>query len=225
MRDPDTSMGGGDRGFPSTTWSVPALLQDRARLEEFCRRFWKPVYSYARVAWGKRNDDAKDVTQAFFLWLVEGDALSKFQPACGSFRSYLKLLLRNFLYTREEATARLKRGGGATFVPISEDLAPDSDDPEKAFDRAWMTEVLRRAIERTRRRFEGRQAMFRVFEEYELSGANRSYGEVAAKLGLKESDVRNHLVAVRKELRAEVMAELGETVDGDPAAEYDALFG
>lgn len=67
----DTSLGGGNRQFPQTTWGLVARLrettQHRAALEDLCRRYWKPVYSWIRAAWSKPAEDAKDLTQAFFL--------------------------------------------------------------------------------------------------------------------------------------------------------------
>src|SRR5258706_11610025 len=98
MNAGDTSLGGDHKRFPETTWSLVSKLRtpgegpDRAGLETLCHRYWKPVYRYVRMAWAKSNDEAKDLVQAFFLWLLEGDALAKYEPGRGSFRGYLKLL-------------------------------------------------------------------------------------------------------------------------------------
>src|SRR5438132_9935265 len=146
----DTSLGGAQQGFPETVWDVLCRARDsdenvrRDALGEICGRYWKPVYHYVRAAWAKSNDDAKDLTQAFFLWLMEGETLSRYEPERASFRAYLKGLLKNFVRHQDDALRRLKRGGGrileldGNLSPIKEMIAdPESVDPEKIFDRVW----------------------------------------------------------------------------------------
>lgn len=200
-------------------------------MEKLGRRYWKPVYVYLRAAAGRDNEEAKDLTQAFFLWLFEGDVLAKYDAARGRFRSFLKGLLRNFVGNHGQAVARLKRGGGVRILPLEPDdeAAPAAgEDPGRLFDRAWMNSVVAEAVGRVRGLFEqtGRGAMFRVFELHDLVASAPTYAELATRLGIKESDVRNHLFAVREAVRAEVRAELLESCD-DPAAaddEWKAFF-
>src|SRR5690242_3501359 len=77
MRGSETTLGGQDRHFPETTIGFLSLLRRRtdegrrAALEMLCARYWKPVYAYIRAGWSKSNDDAKDLTQSFFLWIQE----------------------------------------------------------------------------------------------------------------------------------------------------------
>src|SRR5262245_49166512 len=94
----DTSLGGIVAAFPQTTWGFvarfagpPEVVSDGVGI--LAGRYWKPVYRFIRSAWAKGNEDAKDLTQAFFVWLIEGDALRRYRPGRGSFRSYLKALL------------------------------------------------------------------------------------------------------------------------------------
>lgn len=241
----DTSMGGGQAAFPETTWGLVSRLRDsdpasrNAGIEKLCTRYWKPVYQYVRIAWARTNDDAKDLTQAFFVWLFEGEVLAKYAPERGGFRGYLKGLLRNFIADQDKAVRRLKRGGGVKRIPLDDDFAslqdvladPRAADPEKAFDLAWKKELLDTALTRVRERHAAgdRAIQFRVFEEYDLSasGASPTYAEVAERLGIKESDVRNHLFAVRERLRSEIQAEISETVAdlGELQEEWGALFG
>ncbi|MBI2900071.1 MAG: sigma-70 family RNA polymerase sigma factor [Planctomycetes bacterium] len=244
-RHRDTSQGGPNDQFPETTWSMISRLRKshadlrRPGLEKLSRRYWKPVYQYVRCAWAKSNEDAKDLTQTFFVWLLEGgEVLKKYEPERGGFRHYLKGLLRNFMADQRKALGRIKRGGGVRVFPLDDDLmalkelVPDSkaSDPDRVFDAAWKKQILDAALARVREDFkEGDRAVqFRVFEEYDLSSpdARPTYADVAAKLGIKESDVRNHLFAVREKLRAEIRAELAETVTDSRELqdEWNALF-
>lgn len=118
MRGSETTLGGQDRHFPETTMGFLSLLRRRtddgrrAALEVLCSRYWKPVYAYVRAGWSKSNDDAKDLTQSFFLWIQENGALGRFEEERGGLRPYLKVLLRRFVKDKDVALHRLKRGGG-----------------------------------------------------------------------------------------------------------------
>jgi RNA polymerase sigma-70 factor (ECF subfamily) len=232
----ETSIGGPAQ-FPRTSWGLISAIHDpenrdlRPVLEALALRYWKPVYRYVRLQWGRSNEDAKDVTQAFLLWLLQGDALRKYEPGRGGFRKYLKLLLGRFVSHQAEAMQRLKRGGGVRLLPLEADaLVADSrtSDPAEAFDQEWLSEVVRAAVERVRGRFAGpREIQFRAYEEYELAAERPTYAEVAARLGVKESDVRNYLFAVREDVRAELRKEIQETTssEGELEEEWRELFG
>jgi RNA polymerase sigma-70 factor (ECF subfamily) len=245
-RTGDTSLGTGGSAFPLTTMGLVAGLRGaaapdarRAALESLAARYWKPVYLYIRMAWSKPNEDAKDLTQAFFAWLFESDALGRYVPERGSFRKFLKVLLAHFVSNEERALSRLKRGGAVGFLRLDDDAAqleavladPNAKDPEAAFTRAWAIEVTRHAVERVRTSFRarGRDRQFRVFERLHFTPAEDrpTYGVLARELGLKETDVGNYLFAVREALRDEIRAELTRTTTDDEElqAEWNALFG
>ncbi len=245
MTGKDTPMGGDNRSFPPTSWSLIVGVQDSSTmsrqqaLESLCHRYWKPVYHFVRRAWSKTPEDAKDLTQAFFLRILEGEALRRYKPGRGGFRTYLKVLLRGFSADQHDALQALKRGGGVRRLTLDDGEAPlaevlpdgRAEDPEKAFDLVWKKEILERAMARARDWFvsSGRERQFQAFEAYELAdGESRpTYAEVAARLGMNESDVRNHLFSVRERLRAEIRAELSQTVADTEQLkeEWSALFG
>ena len=217
----ETSLGGPSSGFPETRPDVVDHLKDKAALEEVCRRYWKPVYRYVRTAWAKSNEEAKDLTQAFFLWLVEGDALAGYAPERGSFRGFFRVLLRRFVGHREAAAQRLKRGGGlrilsdADLDEIAAGEVPATADPDAAFDHEWAVEVLRYALVHVQSALarQGRERAWRLYEEHDLSPAPPSYAELGARHGLTETQVRDQLAAVRREVRREMREELGRTSD------------
>lgn len=231
-----------DAAFPETTWGVVCAFRPRdaaerrAGMETLCRRYWAPIHRFVQAALAlPPGDDAGDLTQDFFVWLLEGDVLARFVPERGSFRAYLKGLLRNYARNAVRAARREKRGGGARPVPL-DDLPQDPADPrwveaERAFDRAWVEEVTARALERVRASLEGGKHAVRwaLFQAYDLADrdARPSYAELAARHGLKEKDVSNHLQAARERLRREARLELGDTVASpeDLEDEWRALVG
>lgn len=210
--------------FPRTTEGLRAHLRSpdpqarRAVMESLAERYWSPVFQFLRLSYGKPAQEAEDLAQAFFLWLMERDVLQKFDPARSAFRTFLKGVLRNFAGNEHQALQRLKRGGGVRHVPLPAAMLDAESDPEKAFDRAWTRELVARAVARVRARYEAskRFVPFLVFERHDLAaGDPPSYAELARTLGLKESDVRNHLFEVRGRVREEVGAELRD-LEGEP---------
>jgi hypothetical protein len=74
---------------------------------------------------GYNQDDARDLTQGFFLHLLEHKTLTHIDPSRGKFRSFLLGSLQNFL-TLEATRARcLKRGGAIEFVFLDAKSAED----------------------------------------------------------------------------------------------------
>lgn len=237
MNAGDTSLGGWGRAFPATTQGLLSRLgrDPRAALEEVCRRYWKPVYAYLRIARARSNEDAKDLTQAFVLWLLEGDALSSYAAERGSLRGFLKVLLSRFVEHEDRARQALKRGGGRKLLRLDDEESPLRDvladgqarDPGEVFDRAWRDELAKVVVERVRRRLEseGRGAQFRIYEAYHLG--NSSYDDLAKSLGISESEVRHGLSAAREAVRQELRVELSKYTlgPGDLQEEMHVLFG
>jgi len=240
MRPVDTSLGGSANAFPATAPDLVERLRSpqdpgyRAGLEALCRDYWRPVYAYVRIAQARTNEDAKDLTQAFFVWLLEGDALRKYAPEKGGFRPYLKVLLRRFLAHSDEALAALKRGGGTrtfSFDALPEGLDPaESRDPDALFEQAWRNEVVRRAVEEVRRRrvASGDAVAVRVYESYVLSPSPErpSYAEVARAQGLTDADVKACLVRIRRDVQEEILRQLSRltATDEELAVEWNALL-
>lgn len=227
----DTSIGGSERDFPSTHWSVIQEAKDRKApeylkaLNRLCGLYWKPVYAYIRAARGHTNEEAKDLTQEFLLDLVEGDLLARFAPERGNFRSYLRGVLHLFLLERHRASQAAKRGGGRQFVTLSSgetdlvDKLIDSghDGADDVFEKQWANSVIDLAVDDLRRQLvaEKREDHFRLFERHQLSppgGQPPSHAELAGEFGVSETDVNNRLAACRRRLRELVSDRVREYV-------------
>ena len=244
MADLDTSLGGSHGAFPKTTGGLIARFGDptspdrRADVEQLCRRYWRPVYRYLRIVRAKTNDDAKDLTQAFYLWILEGETLASYDAAKGSFRGFLKILLARFAKDQDRMNGCLRRGGGNTFIPLDAEGAlpadgvadPQAAEPWAAFDQEWAYTICHVAIGRIRRRreAENRALPVAVFEAYDLvpEAQRPTYGELARRFGVKESDVGNFITSIRHELYAEIRAELSGVTRGDEdlRREWNDLF-
>jgi RNA polymerase sigma-70 factor (ECF subfamily) len=60
----------------------------QSALAELCRNYWYPLYMFARRR-GHPPEDAQDLTQSFFLHLLEHRALKGVDRLKGKFRSFL----------------------------------------------------------------------------------------------------------------------------------------
>jgi len=232
MNGGDTSLGEGRRVFPETSLGLLGPLGDpegpgyREAFERLCLRYWRPVYLFLRVARAKSNEDAKDLTQEFFLWLFGNPALGRYNATRGGFRPYLKTLLRRFVSREDRDAGRQKRGGGARLLSLEGD-APDlpepNADPEGAFEAAWLEELIAQALERVRAR--GPASRIRVYEEVAMAAERPSNAETARRLGVAVSDVEKALYHVREDLRRELRTLVGESAGIDAEEEWERLFG
>ena len=113
-----------DPRFQTTRWSLVLTARDDARVDseralaELCQGYWQPLYAYVRRQ-GHGADQACDLTQGYFLRLLEKRFLDDVKPEAGRFRAFLLVSLKHFLSSEREREQALKRGGGKP--PISLD--------------------------------------------------------------------------------------------------------
>ncbi|MBI2931915.1 MAG: sigma-70 family RNA polymerase sigma factor [Planctomycetes bacterium] len=240
MKDPITQIGGENHPFPSTHWSCIAgdpsdsPQQRGERLGAFLQSYWKPIYWHVRHAWGKPNEDAKDLTQDFLRHLIEADVLGRASPAKGSLRAYVKTALRHFLTRAEQHTRRQKRGGDVRIIPLD---GPDNPDPpaaktpDEAFDREWAQCVLAQALAAVEQHLRD-SSKEKVYEAFRMQVVHPppegiSYRETAARLGVSEGDIKNYVFECRNLLRQALRRVVAGQVP-HPQEEDDelrALFG
>lgn len=186
-------------------------------MERVAAVYWKPVYRFLRLKFGHGNEDAKDLTQSFFANALERDLLARFDPAKASFRTYLRMAVERFAANHYAASQRQKRGGGLEFEPV-EGQAVATESPEEAFEREWRRQLFALALDDLRERCDasGKQLQFAIFEAYDLAEDDRpSYGDLAAKHGIAETSVTNHLAWARRLLRGLVMDRLSGVTSGE----------
>jgi len=204
--DTDTAIGGKERRFPSTQLSlIEAVSQGMGNeaLDRVIALYWKPVYHFIRLKFGKDNEDAKDLTQGFFATAIERKFFERFEPNRASFRTYLRMAVEHFAANGHAASHRQKRGGEVVFEPI-EEWASDDLSPEQVFEREWQRQLFGLAIEDLRAlcRENGKDVHFRIFAAYDLAEGERpSYTELAMSFAIAETAVTNYLAWARRTLR------------------------
>jgi len=214
--------------FPATRASLvraaagPEGEPRRQAFGALAELYWRPVYKYLRWRWRARPAEAEDLTQGFFARAFEKRFFERFDPARGRFRTFLRACLDGFAANERQAAARLKRGGGAIVLSLDVEgaerelaaaAAHAGDDAEAWFHREWVRAVFARALAalETRCRAKGRALAFEVFRRHEVEaedGARPTYDLLARELGLPVTQVTNHLAAMRRELRRDVLDAL-----------------
>ena len=128
----------------------------REALAELCRTYWRPIFSFVCQR-GHSTEDAKDLTQDFFVMILESDWLRHADESRGRFRSFLLKSVQNFLHHAAERNMRAKRGGEVEFVSWDDWMAEapsqlsisaqalDSLAPERLFDLRWAATVVEQA--------------------------------------------------------------------------------
>lgn len=242
MRDKDTEIGGRGHDFTATAWSVILHRPDaspeerRRQMERLAHRYWKPIYSFIRARWRRTSEESKDLTQKFFLWMLETDFISKVEAGRGRFRNFVKTALERFVMGEYDAQSRQKRGGhvrriNIDFLVHGEDGLPSPEgDPEAVLTDEWRRALLSEALTRLRAASpdEGKTSPVSLFEEYYLVPQPRpTYEELAARHGLKTADVAAALAHARSKYRA-ILEELvsdGVTGFAELREEFRDLFG
>ena len=107
----------GPSDFPTTRWTLvvaagdPQRKEARSALVSLCEGYWYPLYAYVRRR-GYPADQAQDLTQEFFIRVLEGRYLDRADPEKGRFRAFILTSLKFFLADEADRNRAQKRGGG-----------------------------------------------------------------------------------------------------------------
>jgi RNA polymerase sigma factor (sigma-70 family) len=212
--------------FGTTRWSLILAAsagdsQAQDALSELCQAYWRPVYIYVR-RYGHAADAASDLTQAFFLHLLEHRGFQRADPSRGRFRAYLVTAARNFLSNARARDLAARRGGDAHHESIDaieaerylELNAPDPESsPEAVFERQWALRLTERAIERLRAEYAAR-GQERTFDDVRPFLTSDPPANGTADPSSAASDaLRAALHRARRRFGEALRAEIRETVD------------
>lgn len=250
--NPAGNMGGdlapiGKGIFATTHWSVVLAARDKTALESeqaletLCRTYWQPLYAYVRRL-GRSPEDAEDLTQAFFARLLEKDYLQGVVRERGRFRSFLLMAFKRFLANEWDRVRAIKRGGGASALPLDTRLAErslasgpsDSTSPDQIYDHQWALSLLDQTMACLREEYEkaGKAGDFACLKAFLTAERGEiSYGEVAAKLRTTEGAARVAVHRLRRRFREVYRAQVVHTVRGPEEIDDEirhlqsALFG
>jgi RNA polymerase sigma-70 factor (ECF subfamily) len=200
------------------------------------------VYAFARRR-GYSPPDAQDLTQGFFLHILEHRALRQVDRRKGKFRSFLLACFQNYLSVEIQRRRARKRGGQCQFISLDLETAENRYrlEPaeyltaEKIFEARWALMLLEHAMTSLRQEYvvRGKEPVFdklKGFVGIIESGPEASYEEAAKALGVGVGTVKTLIHRLRKKYLAVVREEVARTVsnpaeiEGELHALCDALI-
>jgi len=219
---------GGARVFATTRWTVvlraggPTSEGSATALGQLCGTYWYPLYSYARRS-GVPVHDAEDLTQSFFVFLLEKKAIARADRERGRFRSFLLASFKNFLSNERARQAAAKRGGGRNIVSFDELEAEhrfqaesgSTLSPEGQYDKQWAVTLLNRVMAALRAEYAlvGKEPLFELMRTIVWGGKEEAgYAAVAQQAGLTEGALRVAVYRMRHRLREGLRREVAQTV-------------
>ena len=231
--------------FPATQWtSVVAVCRtgspsERQRaLNQLCTSYWYPLYAFARRQ-GRTREDAEDLTQGLFRFLLERDLVASADPQLGKLRTFLLTIFQRYMGDAREREQALKRGGGQEVFSLDaeegerryEKEPADIDSPEQLFDQSWAMSVIDRALNdlRVSEQQAGKGQQFEVLESFlnpaKVSDGN--YEATSAALGMTAEATRKMVSRLRGKfrdfLRDQIAATLRDPSDAQVDEELQAL--
>jgi len=219
--------------FRTTRWSEVLLSAQskapgsQAALAELCRNYWYSIYAFVRRR-GHDPDDAQDMTQGFFLHIIEHKALRQVNPVKGKFRSFLAASLQNYLSDEADRARRIKRGGNIVIEPLDTKSAEDRYQQEpievltadKIFDARWAITLLDEVMTRLGKEYaaQGKTSTFETLKPFLDpfdSKVSLSYEQVAKGLHVSVGAVKTLIHRLRKRYTCLLREEVARTVS-DP---------
>jgi len=191
-------------------------------LEKLCHIYWRPIYSFVRRQ-GFAPEEAEDLTQAFFVDLLEHKSLTAVRREKGRFRSYLLGALKYFLTDERRRVTAIKRGKGQPFLRL-EELSADERiemepaDPvtaEQIYERRWASTVLERVLGVLKDEYvaAGNAVLFESLKQL-LSDepGSPSQADIARQLGMTANAVRQAYHRFRQRYQSLLREEIAQTV-------------
>ncbi len=235
------STAGGQPAFASTRWGVllaaAGAPEDsggaRAAWAELYRVYCYPVYAFIRRR-GHSRPQAQDLTQDFFVHLLERDTLQRADASKGRFRSFLLGALEYFLADAARRSGARKRGGGVRFLILDDAnaaeaayqlAAPAWETPERMFDARWAATLVGVVFARLRGEMAaaGKESLFTSLRDYVAGGEDASYQQTAESLGLSLPALKSTIHRLRRRYAALLREEVARTV-ADPADAEEELL-
>lgn len=230
--------------FPVTQWTAVVNVcsqgsaeQRNKALDQLCQAYWYPLYSFARRS-GRRRQDAEDLTQGFFFYLLERNLFLSANQERGKLRTFLLTAFQRYIRDTLVMEHAEKRGGGREIFSLDVDAAErhfgepsDTLTPHEIYDRNWALLVLHSTIDQLREAEETarRGGQFLQLEPFlnPRSHSEPNYDVAAISLEMSTEAVRKAVSRLRGKfrdlLRRQIAMTLTEPTEDQVDSELAAL--
>ncbi|MEM7313832.1 MAG: sigma-70 family RNA polymerase sigma factor, partial [Planctomycetota bacterium] len=217
--------------FATTQWSMvrdagnEASSRTQEALEQLCQRYWQPLYAYVRRR-GYSANDAQDLTQSFFLSLLNRNSIQTADPDRGRFRSFLLGGINNYLVDAIRRETAEKRGGTSQTLSFDFEVAEqryqsqsepvDQLTPERIYERAWAIATIEKVQDRLMdyyRSTGNEELLTKLLPHLSRDTDRLPYVEIARSLGKKEGAVKVAAHRLKQKYREILRDEILQTID------------
>ena len=239
IHDP-TDMGGTGQSFLTTHWSLIEDIQrrqdpQRALIGLLLERYWKPVYCYLRRK-GYPNEEAKDLTQAFFHEVVlSRHLIEKADPSRGRFRAFLLHALKQYVIDarrRQSSRTRIPRERLHSLDLVDLPVLPQTVshwEPDACFTYAWKSAILNQTLTAVKEDCfrAGQETHWQVFRDRLLKPTLEgreppSLAELCRQYSLASEKVASNMViTIKRRFQRILWTNLRSTVHSDADAEEE----
>lgn len=199
-------------------------------LARLCEEYWYPLYAYVRRR-GFSVEDAQDLTQSFFSYVLTRNLFSEAQQDLGKLRTFLLKAFERHIADIQEKGQRQKRGGGVEFIPLETgegrySVEPaDAQTPDVLFERAWAHAVLDGALRQLAKEESkaGRAEAYEVLRQFltlDLAGES-DYQAAAVRLSTTVDSLRHMVRRLRNRFRHVLRQQIADTLIDPSAADID----
>ena len=203
--------------------------QARAALEELCRLYWFPLYSFARQK-GCSPEDAEDETQEFLTRVAGGALLVSAAPDRGHLRTFLLAAFQRDLIDAHRRAGAVKRGGRVEFISMDSlnaearyNGAPQSESSAATYDRAWAMTCLDAAVCALEAEYQsrGRASLFQTLRPFLDPETEGDHAAAAQATGLEPNALRQAVFRLRQRFRILVRQTIADTLENPTEALID----
>jgi DNA-directed RNA polymerase specialized sigma24 family protein len=217
------------REFVSTSWGLIARAGNanapdaRKALNDLCQLYWYPVYAFIRRR-SHSSPDSEDLTQGFFVHLLEKNLLAEADCGKGRFRSFLLTCCMNYLSKERERTQTRKRGGHKKIVSFHRReaeqrfrLEPTTNlTPEVLFEKQWALTSLDSVMRHLEHECtaNGKKALFEQLRPVLVCDHDaEAYAGIGPALGMTELALKKAAQRIRDRFRDLLREQIAATVD------------
>ncbi|MEL7498349.1 MAG: sigma-70 family RNA polymerase sigma factor [Planctomycetota bacterium] len=228
--------------FATTRWGMVAdagaqsTANGQRALKELCEIYWRPLYAFAKRK-VRGSEEAQDLTQAFFLELLEKNYVAAAEPNRGKFRAFLLTAFKHFVSKQREKHRAQKRGGNVTHLSLDfqqadsqfGSIADSTLTADQIFDQQWAIAVLNCTLKKLEDDHEkaGTSERFQMLRGFVIGDhTGIVYADVARELGISEVAAKKAASRMRGRFRELLREEIAQTVTSpeEVDAEIQSLF-
>jgi len=188
---------------------------DQESWKDFFDTYWKLVYGVA-IKSGLNDAEAQDVVQETVLSVAKKMHAFKYDPAVGTFKSWLLLITRRRIadhlrkvYREPPQHVSQRNAEETARTPTIEKAAdPASLELDRIWEEEWQKNLLEAAIQRVRRQVDPKQ--FQIFDSYVLKqwpvdDVKKTLGVSAAQVYLAKHRISALIKKEIKKLEAKMV--------------------